>query len=142
MATLGSTPVRERLPDTRNSITHKVSISGQELYITLGLFEDGRPGELFITAAKEGSTLAGLLDCIGILTSIALQHGVPLTILERKLAHTRYEPSGHTTNLDLDLRTATSITDYIFRYLGKLFQTEEVTEQAKLPKVPPEDAES
>ena len=112
-------PKRERLPDTRNSITHKFDISGHEGYIVVGLYQDGRPGELFLTMGKEGSTLGGLLDSIGILTSVSLQYGVPLDALVRKFSHCRFEPSGWTKNPDI--RQATSIVDYIFRWLGVMF---------------------
>ena len=80
-------PVRDRLPDTRDSITHKFSISGHEGYFTVGLFADGRPGELFIKMAKQGSTMSGLMDTIGVLTSLALQYGVPVETLARKFEH-------------------------------------------------------
>ena len=87
-------PLRRRLSDTRTAITHKFDIAGHEGYLTVGLFEDGQPGELFITMAKEGSTIGGLMDGIGTLTSLALQYGVPLEALVRKFAHVRFEPSG------------------------------------------------
>ena len=109
-------PRRERLPDTRQSITHKFSVSGHEGYITVGLFPDGRPGELFITMAKEGSTIGGLMDCFGTAVSMSLQYGVPLEVLVNKFSHTRFEPMGHTKNPDI--RIAKSIVDYIFRWLG------------------------
>ncbi len=106
---------RKRLPDTRRSITHKFNISGHEGYLIAGLYEDGQPGELFIKLAKEGSTLAGLADTIGILTSLCLQHGVPIETLVHKLSNTRYEPAGHTNNPEISI--ATSLSDYIFRWL-------------------------
>jgi ribonucleoside-diphosphate reductase alpha chain len=109
-------PVRHRMPDTRTSLTHKFEIAGHEGYITVGLYEDGQPGELFITMSKEGSTIGGLMDTVGTLTSIALQYGVPLESLVKKFAYQRFEPSGFTKNLDI--RHATSITDYVFRWLG------------------------
>jgi len=112
-------PRRERLPDTRRSITHKFSIAGHEGYLTIGLYDDGRPGELFITMAKEGSTIGGLMDCFGTAVSINLQYGVPLEVLVNKFSHTRFEPMGHTTNPDI--RLAKSIVDYIFRFLGNTF---------------------
>ena len=87
-------PLRRRLPDTRTAMTHKFEIAGHEGYLTVGLFEDGRPGELFVTMAKEGSTIGGLMDSIGALTSMALQYGVPLEALVKKFAHQRFEPSG------------------------------------------------
>jgi len=106
---------RKRLPDTRRSITHKFNISGHEGYLIVGLYEDGKPGELFIKLAKEGSTLAGLADTIGILTSLCLQHGVPVETLAQKFSKTRYEPAGHTNNPEIPV--ATSLSDYIFRWL-------------------------
>jgi ribonucleoside-diphosphate reductase alpha chain len=112
-------PLRRRLPDTRTAITHKFEIAGQEGYLTVGLFEDGQPGELFITMAKEGSTIGGLMDCIGTLTSLALQYGVPLEALMRKFAHQRFEPSGFTKNPEI--RNASSIIDYVFRWLALQF---------------------
>jgi ribonucleoside-diphosphate reductase alpha chain len=112
-------PLRRRLPDTRTAITHKFAIAGHEGYLTVGLFEDGQPGELFITMAKEGSTIGGLMDCIGTLTSLALQYGVPLEALMRKFAHQRFEPSGFTKNPEI--RNAASIIDYVFRWLGLQF---------------------
>jgi ribonucleoside-diphosphate reductase alpha chain len=112
-------PRRERLPDTRNSITHKFSIAGHEGYITVGLYEDGRPGELFITMAKEGSTIGGLMDCFGTAVSMSLQYGVPLEVYVNKFSHTRFEPMGHTKNPDI--RIAKSLVDYIFRWLGITF---------------------
>ena len=112
-------PLRRRLPDTRTAVTHKFDIAGHEGYLTVGLFDDGQPGELFITMAKEGSTIGGLMDSIGTLTSLALQYGVPLEALVRKFAHQRFEPSGFTKNPDI--RNASSITDYVFRWLGLQF---------------------
>jgi ribonucleoside-diphosphate reductase alpha chain len=112
-------PVRHRMPDTRNSMTHRFEIAGHEGYITVGLYEDGQPGELFITMSKEGSTIGGLMDTVGTLTSIALQYGVPLESLVRKFAYQRFEPSGFTKNSDI--RHATSITDYVFRWLACQF---------------------
>ena len=112
-------PVRHRMPDTRTSLTHKFEIAGHEGYITVGLYEDGQPGELFITMSKEGSTIGGLMDTVGTLTSIALQYGVPLESLVKKFAYQRFEPSGFTKNADI--RHATSITDYVFRWLACQF---------------------
>lgn len=113
------TPMRHRLPDTRRAITHKFDIAGHEGYITVGLYEDGSPGELFITMAKEGSTIGGLMDTIGTLVSLAFQYGVPLETLVNKFAHQRFEPSGFTKNPDIPM--AKSITDYLFRWLGNQF---------------------
>jgi ribonucleoside-diphosphate reductase alpha chain len=118
-AALAGKPHRKRLPDTRQSLTHKFSISGHEGYITVGLFEDGRPGELFITMAKEGSTIGGLMDAFGTSVSMSLQYGVPLEDYVRKFSHMRFEPQGYTKNPDI--RIAKSVIDYIFRWLGITF---------------------
>jgi len=107
------------MTDTRMSLTHKFEIAGHEGYITVGLYENGQPGELFIHMAKEGSTIGGLMDTVGTLTSVALQYGVPLESLVKKFAYQRFEPSGFTKNPDI--RSATSITDYVFRWLGCQF---------------------
>jgi ribonucleoside-diphosphate reductase alpha chain len=112
-------PSRKRMPETRVSLTHKFEIAGHEGYITVGLYETGQPGELFIQMAKEGSTIGGLMDTVATLTSIALQYGVPLESLVKKFAYARFEPSGFTKNPDI--RNATSITDYVFRWLGCQF---------------------
>ncbi|MBL7106929.1 MAG: vitamin B12-dependent ribonucleotide reductase [Phycisphaerae bacterium] len=112
-------PLRRRLAETRNSITHKFSVAGHEGYLTVGLYEDGQPGELFITMAKEGSTVGGLMDVIGTCTSMALQYGVPLVTLVDKFRHARFEPAGMTSNRDIPF--AKSIIDYIFCWLGCQF---------------------
>jgi ribonucleoside-diphosphate reductase alpha chain len=121
--------VRHRLPDTRKALTHKFSIAGHDGYLTVGLYENGRPGEIFIAMAKEGSTLSGMMDSFALTFSIALQHGTPLETLVSKLAHTRFEPSGWTGNPDVGY--AKSIMDYVARWLemqflkpqqGKLFE--------------------
>ena len=112
-------PFRRRLPETRHSITHKFSVIGHEGYLTVGLYEDGQPGELFITMAKEGSTVGGLMDVIGTCTSMALQYGVPLITLVDKFRHARFEPSGMTSNRDIPF--AKSLIDYIFCWLGCQF---------------------
>jgi ribonucleoside-diphosphate reductase alpha chain len=112
-------PFRRRLPDTRHSITHKFSVAGHEGYLTVGLHEDGQPGELFITMAKEGSTIGGLMDVIGTCTSMSLQYGVPLIALVDKFRHARFEPSGMTSNKDIPF--AKSLIDYIFCWLGCQF---------------------
>jgi ribonucleoside-diphosphate reductase alpha chain len=119
LAKARGTPVRHKMPDTRMSLTHRFEIAGHEGYITVGLFEDGMPGELFVTMSKEGSTIGGLMDTVGTLTSIALQYGVPLESLVKKFAYQRFEPSGFTRNPDI--RNATSIADYVFRWLGCQF---------------------
>jgi len=112
-------PVRHRLPDTRTGVTHKFSVADHEGYMTIGTFEDGTPGELFITMAKEGSTIGGLMDTVGALTSIALQYGVPMETLTRKFCHQRFEPSGYTHNPQIN--HASSIIDYVFRWLDMAF---------------------
>jgi ribonucleoside-diphosphate reductase alpha chain len=112
-------PLRRRLPDTRNAITHKFDVAGHEGYITVGLYEDGAPGEVFITMAKEGSTIGGLMDCIATLVSVSLQYGVPVSSLVRKFEHVRFEPNGMTRNQDIPM--AKSIVDYIFRWLAMEF---------------------
>ncbi len=112
-------PTRHRMTDTRMSLTHKFEIAGHEGYITVGLYEDGMPGELFIQMSKEGSTIGGLMDTVATLTSMALQYGVPLESLVKKFAYQRFEPSGFTKNPDI--RNASSITDYVFRWLGCQF---------------------
>ena len=110
---------RHRLPDERASITHHFSIAGHEGYLTVGLYPNGQPGEIFIRMAKEGSTIAGLMECFGTVVSVSLQHGVPLQVLVRKLSHTRFEPSGWTGNEQLGY--AKSIMDYIFRWMELRF---------------------
>jgi ribonucleoside-diphosphate reductase alpha chain len=112
-------PLRRRLPDTRRSITHRFDVAGHEGYLTVGLYDDGRPGELFITMSKEGSTIGGLMDCLGTAISVALQYGVPIESLVTKFAHQRFEPMGMTTNRDVPF--AKSLVDYIFRWLGMRF---------------------
>jgi ribonucleoside-diphosphate reductase alpha chain len=113
--------VRHKLDDERMSITHKFNVGGHEGYITVGLYRDGSPGEIFITMAKEGSTVSGLMDSFACAVSLALQHGVPLKLLCEKFAHTRFEPSGWTNNPDIGF--AKSIMDYIFRWLQLRFLT-------------------
>jgi ribonucleoside-diphosphate reductase alpha chain len=113
--------VRHKLQEERASITHKFNIGGHEGYITVGLYPDGEPGELFITMAKEGSTVSGLMDSFALAVSISLQHGVPLKLFCEKFAHTRFEPSGWTSNPDIGF--AKSIMDYIFRWLQLRFLT-------------------
>ena len=113
-------PPRRNLPDERESITHKFSIGGHEGYITVGMmYEDGCPGEIFITMAKEGSTISGLMDSLAVTISVALQYGAPLGFLVDKFAHVRFEPSGWTGNRQIPY--AKSILDYIFRWLGVKF---------------------
>ncbi len=114
-----SRPLRRRLPDERRSITHKFDIAGHEGYIIAGMYEDGQPGEIFITMSKEGSTISGLMDSFATAISIALQYGVPLRSLVDKFSHMRFEPSGFTKNPDIPM--AKSIMDYIFRWLASKF---------------------
>ena len=118
-APAASRPLRRRMPATRTSITHKFDIAGHEGYLTVGLYDDGTPGELFITMAKEGSTIGGLMDSFGTAISLCLQYGVPLKTLVEKFAHSRFEPSGFTKNPDIPI--AKSLPDYIFRWLGQTF---------------------
>jgi ribonucleoside-diphosphate reductase alpha chain len=111
--------VRRRLPDERRSLTHHFSIGGQEGYVTVGLYEDGLPGEVFIRVAKEGSTVSGLMDSFATAVSLALQYGVPLKILCDKFSHTRFEPSGWSGNPKIGY--AKSLMDYLFRWLELRF---------------------
>jgi ribonucleoside-diphosphate reductase alpha chain len=112
-------PVRRRLPSECSSFRHKFEIANHEGYIHVGFYEDGKPGELFIKMAKEGSTISGLMDTVATLTSMSLQYGVPLEALVKKFEHVRFEPSGFTKNPDIPI--AKSLTDYIFRFLGARF---------------------
>jgi ribonucleoside-diphosphate reductase alpha chain len=112
-------PVRRKLDDERQAVTHKFSIAGHEGYLTIGLYEDQQPGEIFLRMAKEGSTVSGLMDTIATMSSIALQYGVPLKALVDKFSHTRFEPSGFTNNPSIPI--AKSVMDYVFRYLGNRF---------------------
>lgn len=132
-----SKPYRRRLPAERPSITHKFSIAGHEGYITVGMYEDGMPGEIFVRMAKEGSVVSGLVDAFATATSIMLQYGVPLDVLVNKFSHTRFEPSGFTNNPKIPI--AKSILDYIFRWLSvKFMQKEEAAKPAVL-SVPAEE---
>jgi ribonucleoside-diphosphate reductase alpha chain len=112
-------PIRHKLPDERTARTHKFSIAGHEGYLTVGLYDDGQPGEIFLRMAKEGSTVSGLMDTIATMTSIALQYGVPLKALVDKFSHTRFEPAGFTNNREIPI--AKSVMDYVFRFLGNRF---------------------
>jgi ribonucleoside-diphosphate reductase alpha chain len=116
-------PQRRKLPDERNSITHKFDVSGHEGYITVGLFEDGTPGEIFLVMAKEGSTISGFADAFAQAVSYCLQYGVPLQTLVDKFSHSRFEPSGMTKNPEV--RFAKSIVDYIFRWMATKFLSPE-----------------
>src|SRR5215472_8878628 len=118
-----SDAVRRRLPDERRAISHHFSIGGQEGYLTVGVYEDGSPGEIFVRMAKEGSTVSGLMDGFATVMSLALQHGVPLKVLCAKLSHMRFEPSGWTGNPKIGL--AKSVLDYIARWLELRFLNNE-----------------
>jgi ribonucleoside-diphosphate reductase alpha chain len=120
-------PVRRHLPLTRASETHKFSIAGHEGFLTYSAYDDGTLAEIFIRMSKQGSTLAGLLDALAISVSIALQYGVPLKTMARRFSYSRFEPSGYTENPAIQV--ATSITDYIFRYLGLRFLSESDLEE-------------
>ena len=145
-------PMRHKLPDERRSITHKFDIAGHEGYITAGMYEDGKPGEIFITMSKEGSTISGLMDSFATAISMAMQYGVPLRVLVDKFSHMRFEPSGFTRNAEIPM--AKSIMDYLFRWLATKFldgkaQTEvgvvsrDIEELAEAPAPPaPKPVES
>ena len=147
-----SRPLRHKLPDERRSITHKFDIAGHEGYITAGMYEDGKPGEIFITMSKEGSTISGLMDSFATAISMAMQYGVPLRVLVDKFSHMRFEPSGFTRNAEIPM--AKSIMDYLFRWLATKFldgkaQTEvgvvsrDIEELAEAPAPPaPKPVES
>ena len=120
--------MRHKLPDERKSITHKFDIGGHEGYLTVGLYEDGQPGELFVTMAKEGSTISGLMDAFATQTSYALQFGVPLKFMVDKFTHMRFEPSGFTKNPEIPI--AKSIVDYIFRWMAAHFLPAQDAEEA------------
>ena len=122
-AVASRTPVRRKLPDERQALTHKFDIAGHEGYVTVGLFEDGQPGEIFLVMAKEGSTISGFADAFAQAISYALQYGVPLQALVDKFSHVRFEPSGMTKNPDV--RFAKSIVDYIFRWMASKFLSPE-----------------
>src|SRR5271169_6298099 len=115
--------VRRHLPDERRALTHHFSVGGQEGYLTVGVYDDGLPGEIFITMAKEGSTVSGLMDAFATVVSLALQHGVPLKVLCGKLSHMRFEPSGWSGNPQIGY--AKSIMDYLFRWLELRFLNEQ-----------------
>ncbi len=128
------TPYRRRLADERQAITHKFSVGGHEGYFTVGLFEDGTPGEIFITMSKEGSTLSGLMDSFATMVSLSLQYGVPLKVLVNKFSHVRFEPSGVTNNKDI--RFAKSVVDYIFRWMALKFLPKEEAQEFKVIEAP------
>ncbi len=125
---------RRRMPDERQALTHKFSLGGHEGYVTVGTYEDGNPGEIFLLMNKEGSTISGLLDGFATMTSLALQYGVPLEDLVAKFSHMRFEPSGFTKNQEIPV--AKSIYDYIFRWLGSKFLSTE-SRQKMGNQVPP-----
>ena len=122
--------MRRRLPDERASFTHKFDIAGHEGYITVGLYEDGTPGEIFLVMAKEGSTISGFADAFAQAISYALQYGVPLQVLVDKFSHARFEPSGMTKNPEI--RFAKSIVDYVFRWMAAKFLSAEAKFHAGL----------
>jgi len=131
---------RRRLPAERRSLTHHFCVGGQEGYITVGLYEDGTPGEMFIRMSKQGSTVSGLMDCLATAVSLALQHGVPLQVLCDKFSHTRFEPSGWSGNPKIGY--AKSLMDYLFRWLelrflkgeeGSLFEYQPANQSPRAP---------
>ncbi len=121
-------PRRRKLPDERRALTHKFSVAGHEGYITVGLYEDGTPGEIFLTMAKEGSTISGLMDAFATAISLTLQYGVPLEALVEKFSHMRFEPAGYTKNPEIPI--AKSLIDYIFRWLASRFLSSDLKERA------------
>ena len=128
--------VRRRLPDERRAITHHFSIAGQEGYLTVGVYDDGLPGEIFITMSKEGSTVSGLMDSFATAVSLALQYGVPLQVLCNKFSHMRFEPSGWSGNPKIGY--AKSLMDYIARWLELKFLNNEQGQLFEpLPTPPP-----
>ena len=132
-----SRPLRHKLPDERRSITHKFDIAGHEGYITAGMYEDGQPGEIFITMSKEGSTISGLMDSFATAISMAMQYGVPLRVLVDKFSHMRFEPSGFTRNPDIPM--AKSIMDYLFRWLATKFLDGKAQTEVGVVSRDPED---
>src|SRR5271155_727666 len=134
--------VREKMPVERTSITHKFSVGGHEGYITVGMYEDKRPGEIFIKMSKEGSTLSGVMDGLALTVSLGLQYGVPLKVFVDKLVNTRFEPSGITPNPNI--RFVSSVLDYLARWLGGRFIStvylklngEEAAAQSPVPAMP------
>ena len=127
--------MRKKLPDERQSLTHKFSIAGHEGYIHVGLYETGEPGEIFVKMAKEGSTISGLMDSFATAISLALQHGVPLRLLCDKFSRTRFEPYGFTENPDIP--RASSIMDYLFRYLASKFVKQDAPADRGRARRPP-----
>jgi ribonucleoside-diphosphate reductase alpha chain len=135
-----SRPLRRKLPDERRSFTHKFDIAGHEGYITAGMYEDGQPGEIFITMSKEGSTISGVMDSFATAISMALQYGVPLRVLVDKFSHMRFEPSGFTKNPDIPM--AKSIMDYIFRWLAIKFLDGDAQQEVGIVSREPEDTDN
>jgi ribonucleoside-diphosphate reductase alpha chain len=133
-------PQRRKLPDERHAITHKFDVAGHEGYITVGLFEDGTPGEIFLVMAKEGSTISGFADAFAQAISYALQYGVPLQTLVDKFSHSRFEPSGMTKNPEV--RFAKSIVDYIFRWMASKFLSRDAQYQVGVNLREPEARDS
>ena len=133
-------PVRRRLPDERRSLTHKFDIQGHKGYVTVGLYDDGTPGEIFLRMAKEGSTISGMMDAFATQTSMALQYGVPLRVMVNKFSHMRFEPSGFTKNPEIPI--AKSVIDYIFRWLASRFLDPEDQEAVGILRREPAHAES
>jgi ribonucleoside-diphosphate reductase alpha chain len=133
-------PIRRKLPSVRNAITHKFNIGGHEGYITVGMYDDGQPGEIFLVMAKEGSSISGLMDSFATAISLALQYGVPLKVLIDKFSHVRFEPSGHTGNPQIPF--AKSIVDYIFRWLASKFLNPEEQLQTGVHVVEKSDSEA
>src|SRR5579859_2078189 len=132
-------PVRRRLLDERRAVVHHFSVGGHEGYVMVGLYEDGQPGEIFLRMAKAGSTIAGLMDSFGIAISMALQYGVPLKVLCDKFSHTRFEPSGWSTNPGIGY--AKSLMDYIFRWLALKFLPQDAQPKENASLVTPNGAE-
>jgi ribonucleoside-diphosphate reductase alpha chain len=132
-------PFRRKLPEERQAITHKFSVGGHEGYLTVGLYEDGMPGEIFLKMAKEGSTVSGLMDSFATAVSLALQYGVPLKVLCDKFSHTRFEPSGWSSNRDIGY--AKSLMDYIFRWMALKFLPRDAQPRENASIVPPNGAE-
>jgi ribonucleoside-diphosphate reductase alpha chain len=137
---MAAEPYRRRLPDERQAITHKFSLGGHEGYITVGMFEDGSPGELFIVMSKEGSTLSGVMDSFATAISLALQYGVPLKVLVDKFNHVRFEPSGVTNNKDI--RFAKSVVDYIFRWMALKFLPRDEAREFAVTEAPKANGEA
>jgi ribonucleoside-diphosphate reductase alpha chain len=133
-------PIRRKLPSVRNAMTHKFNIGGHEGYITVGMYDDGQPGEIFLVMAKEGSSISGLMDSFATAISLALQYGVPLKVLIDKFSHVRFEPSGHTGNPQIPF--AKSIVDYIFRWLASKFLAPEEQIQIGVHVLEKTDAEA